>query len=156
MSLALAFFARVPAWVWVAVVLVSWGLYGHYKANNLERERLETEVETNRLIVASETKKAERTKSIEEQYHKRIKDEKAVVAVLRADLDRLRRQTARSASAPDDAYAICGIDGERGRVLERLLQESAELAIEGAERVGRISAKTTALQNYIERVCLSK
>ena len=54
-----------------------------------------------------------------------------------------------AASRPaDDPAAACGAADQRIAILERLLVEGAGLVREGAERVGRLDAKLSGLQEH--------
>jgi len=142
----------IPIWVWPLLLAGAWGLHSNYKANKLEKERAETQIESARLNSSVEARKREEARKVEGQYAQKLKAAKAVADSLRASESRLREQIASNPAR--DAAAICGVDGERGRTLESLLTESAELARTGAEEVARLGAKTTALQAYIQRVCI--
>jgi F0F1-type ATP synthase membrane subunit b/b' len=152
----LTLLGRIPVWVWLAAAVTVWGFNGYWQADRLRKQQQEVELESSKLAEKARLHAKEQARQIESDFRKRMQDASAVSSTLRNQLGKLREQASGSIEINRDAIAICGIDGERGRVLERLLNESAELAIEGAERVGKLSAKTTALQDYIERVCVNK
>lgn len=142
----------IPWWVWPVLALGAWGLHSNYKVAQLEKQRAEAKVEEQRLMDKDRSRRQMDARKVEEQYAQKLKDAKANAAALRTAADGLRAQL--SANPSRDSAAICGVDGERGRVLESLLAESAELAREGAEEVVRLGAKTSALQDHIQRVCV--
>jgi hypothetical protein len=158
MGLILTSLLRVPLWLYLAAGLFVWGAWGQYKNNETQRERLEAAVETQKLARQAEARKAEAARKVDEAYRRKLKDVVLANAVLSTDADGLRSllQTAPGVGVDYDAIAVCGIDGERGRALERLLDKSAELLQEGAGRVAELTAKTTALQEYAQSVCVGK
>jgi hypothetical protein len=142
----------VPIWVWPLLLVGAWGLHSNYKANRLEKAQAEAHAEALRLTARVEARKREEAREVERDYAQKLKIAAVTTARLRATESGLRKQLA--SNTPRDAAAICGVDGERGRTLEELLGESAELAREGAEEVVRLGAKTAALQDHIKRVCV--
>lgn len=142
----------VPLWIWPLLMVGAWGFYGNYKSNKLEKERAEANVEAQRLSERAAQLKREEARQVEVQYAQKLKAAKVVSDKLRSTESGLRDQLANNPAR--DAAAICGVDGERGRTLEELLTESAELAREGAEEAIRLGTKTAALQNYVQRVCV--
>jgi hypothetical protein len=156
MGIILAFLGRVPILVWVLCGLLLWGWYGYEKAARYEQARMESIAETQRIARLVETKKAQEAQRVEQKYveNKRI---------LERDLDRLhtanlslQQLIASDNHTADDIAAVCRPYVERNRVIERLLKESNGLLSEGAEGVSRLGTKIAALQDYINRVCVTK
>jgi hypothetical protein len=158
MGLILSLFLRIPFWVYLAAGLVVWGAYGNWKADRYEKARAETVLESERIARRVEGLKAEAARKIDVSYRERIKKLSRSNAALSADVNGLQQliQTAPSASVDHDAIAVCGVNGERGRTLERLLTESTGLVQEGAGRVAELTAKTSELQKFISNVCVSQ
>lgn len=142
----------IPVWVWPLLVIGAWGAHSNYKANKLEKERQEVQLESARLAAKDIALKQTQAREVETAYAQKLKVAKIAADKLRASESSLRDQI--RAGENRDSTAVCGIDGERGRTLERLLSESTELAREGTEEVIRLGAKTAALQDYIKRVCV--
>jgi hypothetical protein len=142
----------IPIWVWPLLLVGAWGFYGNYKSTRLEKERTEANAEAQRLSARVGQIKREEARQVEAQYAQKLKAAKVVSDKLRASESGLRDQLANNTAR--DSVAICGVDGERGRILEELLTESAGLARAGAEEVVRLGAKTAALQDHIKRVCV--
>jgi hypothetical protein len=118
----------------------------------LEKQRAEAVAEQQRLVNQDRSMRQMEARKVEEGYAQKLKAAKANADSLRASADGLRSQLTNSPSR--DSAALCGVDGERGRTLEGLLAESADLVREGAEEVVRLGAKTAALQDHIKRVCV--
>ncbi len=142
----------LPWWVWPLLGILVWGLHSNYKVVELEKERAEAKVEEQRLVNRDRTQRQTEARKVEEGYADKLKAAKANADSLRTAADGLRTQIYGNSSR--DSAAICGVDGERGRALESLLAESAELARQGAEEVVRLGAKTASLQDHIKRVCV--
>lgn len=158
-------FARVPLTVWLCIALAIWGGIGHVRTASLKADiaqyklaQAETNAESERLARKAESLKNEAARKEQNLYADRIKAVTRDSALQSATVASLLNQleTAKSTAGSADSAAICGVDGRRGEVLERLLAESAKLVGEGGERVRELSAKTASLQGYIDRVCVSK
>lgn len=67
--------------------------------------------------------------------------------------DNLSAIGAAAHSAAGAAGAACGPENQRVSGLSSLLQESVGLVEEGAERVERLDAKVTGLQNFVAVTC---
>ena len=144
----------VPIWAYLLLAVAAWGAWGHYKSNKYEKERAEIALESERFARKAEDKKRHAAREVEAAYARNLKSARDRERQLDTANAGLLSQL-NSTNSTKDATAICGVDGERGRVLERLLEESAGLAKLGAAEVERLGAKTTALQDHIKRVCVS-
>ena len=142
----------LPWWLWPLLAVFAWGLHSNYKVAQLERQRAEAKAEEQRLMMRDRSLRQAEARKVEDSYASKLKAAKANADSLRTAADGLRAQIDSNPSR--DSAAVCGIDGERGRTLESLLAESAELAREGAEEVVRLGAKTASLQDHIKRVCV--
>jgi hypothetical protein len=151
----LAVLSRIPAWIWLVGVLGVWGLAGHWKNAQYLKEKAELAVEQQVLLRKTETQKQLQAQAVQDAYAKKLAESANRVSGLRSANQRLQSELTNRADTRDSA-AVCGVDGERGRALETLLAEGSDLATEGAREIERLSAKTTALQDYIQRVCRGK
>jgi F0F1-type ATP synthase membrane subunit b/b' len=145
--------ARVPFLAWALVASLLWGGYGHWQVGRLEKARVDAELNAEREVRKVEAEQRDAVQAVEATYASKLKEAQKTASNLRLTTAGLQQLLARSDSART-AETICGVNGERGRAIEQLLAESADLAREGAETVKRLGAKTASLQNYIERVCL--
>ncbi len=146
----------IPIWAYALVGLLLWGGYGHIKADRLQKKIITANAEAQLEAVYIRDKKQDTVRTNEVDYAKKLRAVAKSADVLRANNNELQQLVARYRDTANDAIAICGVDGERGRILEKLLGESAELAEEGARRVESLGSKTTALQKHISSVCVSK
>lgn len=156
MGIVLSLLGRIPIWVWAVAALVAWGSYGHVKSSRYEKARLEAAAETQRIARSMEAKKQDAARKVDEANVKRQRDLQRQLDSIATDNASLQQLIATNRSSAADAIAVCGVDGERGRILEKLLAESTDLVAEGAAGIARLASKTAALQDYIDRVCLSK
>jgi hypothetical protein len=138
------------------VALAVWGSYGHLKSTRYEKARLEAAAESQRIVRALEAKKLEAARKVDEEHVKKQRALQMRLDSIATDNAGLQQLISTNSIDSTNAIAVCGPDGERGRILERLLAESTDLVAEGAAGIARLANKTTALQDYIDRVCLSK
>lgn len=152
MGLILPLLSRIPVWLWLIGILLAWGLVGHWKNAQYLKEKAELAVEQQILLRKTETSLRVKAQDVQDKYEKHKAASSRRIDGLSSTNSRLQGLLTNSADTRDTA-AVCGTDGERGRALETILAESADLATEGAREIERLAAKTTALQDYIQRVC---
>jgi F0F1-type ATP synthase membrane subunit b/b' len=146
----------VPLWAWALLGVFLWGAYGHWQYDRLERQRVEANAETVRLVAKAQNRAQDEARKVQDEYAEKLRRASSATRTLRADNARLQQKLAGSAGVPRDAETVCGVDGERGRALEELLAGGSDLAARGAEEVVRLSAKISGLQSYIQRVCIGE
>jgi UDP-N-acetylmuramyl tripeptide synthase len=156
MGLIAGFLRLIPIYAYVIAGVALWGFYGHYKANAYEKAKYEADAESLRIAAKASAKKAAAATKVDQTYVIRAREAETRVATLSANNSQLQQLLANKDNSARDAIAVCGIDGERGKALERLLAEGAELAREGGERVARMGTKITALQEHIVGVCVKE
>lgn len=160
----IALLTKVPITLWLAIAVGVWGSFGHIKAHSLQSawdtaklQQAEIARESELAARKAEFLKAQAAREVQDAVFNRIKATETVVANLANANRRLQDTltTAKTNRASGNAEAICGVDGARGEVIERLLAESAGLAREGSERVRKLSDQVTGLQDFTNRVCVN-
>lgn len=160
----IAILSRVPLLLWAVIGVGIWGGYGHLQYTRLQSEweryklaQVELVLENQKSIRAAEVAKHAALQEVQNSYYAKAKEARNIASKLKSTNDKLQDAlfTAEADRASSNPTTICGVNGERGKVLERLLGESAELVREGGERVAELSAKTTGLQRYIGEVCIT-
>lgn len=146
----------IPIWAYALVGLLLWGGYGHIKADRLQKKIITANAEAQLEAISIRDRKQDVARVNEVDYAKKLRIVARSADVLRANNNELQQLIARYRDSASDAVAICGVDGERGRILEKLLGECSVLAGEGARRVESLGTKTTALQKHISSLCVSK
>lgn len=156
MGIVLSLLSKVPIWVWAVIGLATWGYFGHQKAQRYEQARLESIAETERIARSVEAKKDEKRQKVEQNYAKNEQALKRNLDSMHTSYLSLQQLIATDNHTTEDIATVCGTYVERNRVVERLLKESNDLVSEGAERVGKLGTKISALQEYISSVCVSE
>lgn len=145
-----------------AAVLLGVHLFLNSVRNEARREceqahqqaALEAAQESQRLTRIAQDKSREVTDGL----RKNLEREKSRAAANDALVNRLRiaiDEASGSAGSPGDAAAGLDAYAERAGVLGELLAESAGLLEEGRGKVAELAAKTTALQAFVESVCVT-
>lgn len=160
----LGLLAAVPIRFWAigAAILgiFLWGSSGYIKANYSKKKLDEYTAaqKANELKATQEARKIEQVKNASNAKVGRdfnaSKANRTVLTDIGAVASSVRAEARSSGSAASaNSAAVCGIDGSRGRILERVFAESTELVEEGAGRVKDLSDQVTALQQYASTVC---
>lgn len=141
-----------------------WGAFGHFKASSLQKDiaeyklaQAEVNAEAERLARRAEHAKAEASKEVINAAITRAKISEGKNSSLNVAVGRLRKQLENNPtnSASTDTATTCGVYAERSELYGRLLAESTELVREGSELLRSSTDKTSALQDWVKRVCLN-
>lgn len=160
----IALLTKVPITLWLAIAVGVWGSFGHIKAHRLQSawdtaklQQAEIARESELAARKAEFLKAQAAREVQDAVFNRVKATKTAITNLTGTNRRLQDAltAAKVTRTSANAEAICGVDGARGEVIERLLAESAGLAREGGERVRELSDQVTGLQDFTNRVCVN-
>ena len=146
-----------------AAVLLGVHLFLNSVRNDARREceqahqqaALEAAHEQQRLTRIAQDKNAEVIRGL----HQQLAREKSRSVANSELVNRLRiaiEEASGSAGSPDDPAAGFDAFAERAGVFGELLAESTGLLEEGRGKVAELAAKTTALQAFLESVCLAR
>ena len=154
MGVILKLLSGVPLWLYAVVGLFAWGAYGHHEAKQYAKAKQASEQAA--IIKKAELEAAKQTavQKVNDEYAKKLQAANSNAAVLRTANNKLQYLLHQAGNPAKDTAAICGVDGERGRRLERLLAECSDISTEGAARVGKLTEKVTSLQDYVNTVCV--
>ncbi len=120
---------------------------------DVEAERaaqVETALLRERAARAAQAEVDQRTRRATDAYLARAQAARDDAAGTDAAYRSLLDAIAAGGGSADDPAAACRAAAERVGILEGLLAEGAGLAAEGADRVGRLDAKLSGLQAFLE------